>query len=103
MNDIIQSITHKHTDVSFVDLQSVFTDHLSKVNSSDYINTKVLRVMKDVLFYKKSSRIDSLSKNRGLHLTLDGIHLNSAGAQIVADMYASEINRVNYKNQNVIH
>jgi hypothetical protein len=44
-----------------------------------------MRVMKDVLLYKKPSRIDALSEKRGLHFTLDGIHLNSKGAQIVAE------------------
>ncbi|MGN7478211.1 SGNH/GDSL hydrolase family protein [Solibacillus silvestris] len=102
LNVLIQSITRNQANVSFFDIQSVFLSHLSKVNSSDYISTKVMRVMMDVLFYKKPSRIDRLSKERGLHLTLDGIHLNSAGAQIVAEIYASEIKRMTYKNQDAI-
>lgn len=102
LNVLIQSITRNQANVSFLDIQSVFLSHLSKVNSSDYISTKVMRVMVDVLFYKKPSRIDRLSKERGLHLTLDGIHLNSAGAQIVAEIYASEIKRLTYKNQDAI-
>lgn len=103
LNDLIQSITCKQTNVSFLDIQSVFLSQLSKVSSSDYISTKVMRVMMDVLFYRKPSRIDRLSKERGLHLTLDGIHLNSAGAQIVAETYASEIERfLTYKNRDAI-
>ncbi|QQZ07640.1 GDSL-type esterase/lipase family protein [Heyndrickxia vini] len=103
LNDLIQSIISKQTNVSFLDIQSVFLSHLSKVSSSDYISTKVMRVMMDVLFYRKPSRIDRLSKERGLHLTLDGIHLNSAGAQIVAETYASEIERfLTYKNRDAI-
>lgn len=61
-----------------------------------------MRVMVDIFFYKKPSRIDRLSKERGLHLTLDGIHLNSTGAQIVAEIYASEIKRLTYENQDAI-
>lgn len=52
-----------------------------------------MRVMMGVLFYKKASRVDKISRERGLHLTMDGIHLNSTGAQIVAEMYSSEIKR----------
>lgn len=44
-----------------------------------------MRVMTDVLFYKKPAKIDKRSRKHWLHLTLDGIHLNSAGAQNVAD------------------
>ena len=38
-------------------------------------------------------------KKRCLHLTRNAIHLNSAGAQVVAEIYASEIKRLAYKNQ----
>lgn len=99
---LIEDITIKNANISFLNLHSVFEEHLAKVNSSDYISTKVLTVMKDVLFYKKHSRIDKLSSKRGLHVTLDGIHLNSSGAQIVADVYASAINQFLYKNKDAI-
>ncbi len=59
-----------------------------------------MRVMVAVLFYKKDSRVDKISRGRGLHLTMDGIYLNSAGAQIVAEMYSSEIKRSIDKIQN---
>ena len=91
INTLIESIALAHPNVSYLNIHSVFLHHLSKVNSSDYISTKVMRVMKDALFYKKPSKVDKISKERGLHLTMDGIHLNSTGAQLVAEMYASEI------------
>jgi lysophospholipase L1-like esterase len=102
LNNLIQSIAHKHANVSFLDIQSLFFSHLSLVSSSDYIGIKVMRVMGDALFYKKTSRIDKISKERGLHLTLDGLHLNSTGAQIVAGSYASEIEKFIYKEQDVV-
>ncbi len=94
LSSIIQSLSSKHLNVSFLDIHSVFEEHLSKVTSSDYISTKVLRVMFDVLFYKNPTSIDQLSKKRGLHFTLDGIHLNSIGAELVADEYASMIDQL---------
>ena len=99
MNVLIESITSKYENVSFLNMQSVFFNHLSKVNPSDYMNTKVMRVMMDVLLYRKASRVDKISKKRGLHLTLDGIHLNSVGAQIVADCYATIIQDLIPENQ----
>lgn len=50
-----------------------------------------MRVLLDVLFYKNPLRIDKLSQKRGLHVTLDGVHLNSKGANIVAQQYSSII------------
>ncbi|SES24166.1 GDSL-type esterase/lipase family protein [Psychrobacillus sp. OK032] len=90
---LIESISKKKS-VDYVNIQAVFKEHLVKVNSSDYISTNPMRVMLDVFFYKKPTKIDKLSKKRGLHLTLDGIHLNSTGAQIVADVYATNINQL---------
>ena len=93
LNALLQNITRNYSNVSFLDIHPVFLNHLSNLNCSNYISTKVMRVIVDVLFYKKPSRVDKISKERGLHLTMDGIHLNSAGAEIVAGMYASEIKR----------
>ncbi|WP_227395966.1 SGNH/GDSL hydrolase family protein [Jeotgalibacillus aurantiacus] len=99
---IIESIVNRTANTSFVNIYSVFEERLAKVNSSDYISTKVLTVMKDVLFYKKNARIDKLSKKRGLNFTLDGIHLNSSGARIVAEIDASAIDKFFYINHSVI-
>ncbi|WP_368652820.1 SGNH/GDSL hydrolase family protein [Ornithinibacillus sp. 4-3] len=90
---IIQFITNKYPDVSFLNMHSVFEKGLAKLDCSDYISTSVMGVMKDVLFYRNPVRIDKLSKKRGLHLTLDGIHLNSKGASLVADEYAALIDQ----------
>ena len=99
MNVLIESIASKYENVSFLNMQSVFFHHLSEVNPSDYMNTKVMRVMMDVLMYRKASRVDKISKKRGLHLTLDGIHLNSVGAQIVADCYSTIVHDLINENQ----
>lgn len=94
LSSIIQSISSKYANVSFLNMQEVFEQHLEQVNSSDYMNTNVIRVMKDVLLYKNPLRIDRLSKKRGLHLTLDGIHLNSKGAELVVEEYSAVIKRL---------
>ena len=99
MNVLIESIASKYENVSFLNMQSVFFNYLSKVNPSDYMNTKVMRVMMDVLLYKNASSVDKISKKRGLHLTLDGIHLNSTGAQIVADCYSTIVHDLINENQ----
>lgn len=91
---LIDSIHRNYGNVHFLDMHNVFENHLSQVNSSDYLNTSVIRVMKDVIFYKDPKRIDRISKSRGLYFTLDGIHLNSSGARIVSDQYANMIEQL---------
>ncbi len=87
---LIKSIGEK-MHVHYLDLHAVFERALANEDSSAYITTNPFRVMFDVFFYKRTDRIDQMSKRRGLKLTLDGIHLNSAGARIVSDEYANVI------------
>ncbi|RJS58816.1 GDSL-type esterase/lipase family protein [Bacillus sp. PK3_68] len=102
LSTIIQSITDLYSTVSFLNMQAVFEGHLANVKSSDYMSTSVWRVMKDVLFYKNEARIDRLSNKRGLHLTLDGIHLNTSGARIVADEYTTVMEYLIYNNSRTL-
>lgn len=94
LSSIIHSISSKYENVSFLNMQEVFEHQLKHVTSSEYVNTNVMRVIKDVLLYKNPLRIDRLSKKRGLHLTLDGIHLNSKGAELVVEEYSAVIKRL---------
>ncbi|MEH7384664.1 SGNH/GDSL hydrolase family protein [Bacillus sp. JJ1521] len=102
LSSIIQSLSRNHLNVSFLDMHSVFEKHLFKVTSSDYVSIKVMRVMQDVLFYKNPTSIDRLSKKRGLHLTLDGIHLNSTGAALVVAEYSTMIDRLLFSDHKSI-
>ena len=90
MPSIITHIFYKYNNTFLV---------FSYIILGDYMNTKVMRVMMDVLMYRKASRVDKISKKRGLHLTLDGIHLNSVGAQIVADCYSTIVHDLINENQ----
>ncbi|MEK5442335.1 MULTISPECIES: SGNH/GDSL hydrolase family protein [unclassified Fredinandcohnia] len=93
LTSIIQSLSRDRSNVNFLDFHSVFSKHLSNVTSSDYLSINVMRVMMDVLFYKNPTSIDRLSKKRGLHLTLDGVHLNSTGSSLVAAQYSNMIDQ----------
>ncbi|WP_242143021.1 MULTISPECIES: SGNH/GDSL hydrolase family protein [unclassified Bacillus cereus group] len=102
LSSMIENISKQYLNVSFLDIQSVFKERLANVHSSDYISTSVMTVMKDVLFYKNPVRIDRLSSKRGLHLTLDGIHLNSDGALCVAEEYACMIDQLLFDKSSTI-
>ncbi|WP_449536374.1 SGNH/GDSL hydrolase family protein [Ferdinandcohnia sp. Marseille-Q9671] len=102
ISSIIEALTRSHTQVTYLDMHSVFRKHLSQVTSSDYISISVMRVMLDVFFYKNPTSIDRLSKKRGLHVTLDGIHLNSRGAALVADEYSTMIDQLLFNDQTSI-
>jgi lysophospholipase L1-like esterase len=91
---MVDSIASSYMDISVLDMQQIFSKHLANLECSDYISTNVMTIMKDALFVKKIPRIDKLSKERGLYFTLDGVHMNSKGAEIVADAYGSVIDLI---------
>lgn len=91
LSSIMESSAMSFNNVHFVNMQNLFRQHLKHNYSTNFINTNVIRVMIEVLFYNSPSRIDQLSEKRGLYLTMDGIHLNSKGADIVAQQYTSII------------
>ena len=49
------------------------------------------RIALDILTLWSDAQVDKKSAERGLHLTLDGVHLNSTGAEIVADMFSKAV------------
>ena len=38
-----------------------------------------------------AARVDEKAAERGLYFTLDGVHLNSVGAEMVADMFSKAV------------
>jgi len=55
-----------------------------------------LRVLLDAWTLRTDGQIDGKAAERGLHLTLDGVHLNSTGAKLVAEEFAAVIH--NHRN-----
>jgi lysophospholipase L1-like esterase len=46
------------------------------------------------LTLRTDRQIDGKAAERGLHLTLDGVHLNNVGATLVAEEFAAAIHRL---------
>ncbi|MCG1023243.1 GDSL-type esterase/lipase family protein [Sutcliffiella horikoshii] len=91
---IIEEISKGHKDVMFIDLHQIFTEQLEALRTTDYLSTGVGRLVKDVFFYRSPKRVDRLAAERGLHLTIDGVHLNSKGAEMVVDEFGKIIDQV---------
>ncbi|MFD2444943.1 SGNH/GDSL hydrolase family protein [Bacillus sp. CGMCC 1.16607] len=87
LSNLIKDISSKYTEVTFLDLHQTFANEVRNKNCSDYISIKPMKVLIDVLFMRKRFQVDKAAQKRGLHLTLDGVHLNSKGADIVANLY----------------
>jgi len=80
LSNIIRDLSAKYLNVEFVDMREYFIPRLASKNISPYVPKNVFHV----ILRKKATE-------RGLHLTIDGVHLNMKGAEGVADVLLEKI------------
>jgi lysophospholipase L1-like esterase len=89
--NIIEGLTTHYGPVEYLDLRPAFYAKLADRQTSDYLQEHPLRIALDILTLWSDAQVDKQAAKRGLHFTLDGVHLNSAGAEIVADMFSKAV------------
>ena len=88
---LIEELASRHEQTEYLDLRAAFIQRLAGKPVSGYLPTSVFRVALDALTLRSDDQVDRQAAGRGLQLTLDGIHLNSVGAELVAEAFLSEI------------
>jgi len=81
------SFDHTH----YLDLRAELATRSVMREPSDYLPRSVTRILLDSLFLRDPAEIDRAATRRGLHLTLDGVHLSSRGADEVAKLLRAAI------------
>ncbi len=92
--EIIRKISKCSKKVKFLDLRKNFYPKLENKEVSGYIAKTSTSVILDFLQNRTIEDVDRTSKKRGLYFTIDGIHLNSTGAKIVADEFKEYIKKL---------
>lgn len=87
----IRELTSRCERAEYLDLRAILCQKLAGRPTSDYLPKCVIRVALDALLLRSQEQIDRKAAERGLHFTLDGIHLNSAGAKVVAEAFLKAI------------
>ncbi|MBL7740312.1 MAG: SGNH/GDSL hydrolase family protein [Chitinophagaceae bacterium] len=81
-NGVIRNVA-RYSGCVLADTAAIFSQYLSKRRTTSYfLNNFFNTVWLDALQCRVLNRADALSRNRGLHLTIDGLHLNSRGGVI---------------------
>lgn len=83
LREIIASVCAFFDDVQHLDLRACVSERLKGGHASGYLPMSVTSVALDALLLRTPARVDRVARRRGLRLTLDGVHLNSAGAEAV--------------------
>jgi len=77
----------------YVDLRARAAALLDGKPISPYLPTSHWRTLLDGLTLLTDDQIRRMAARRGLHLTLDGVHLNPTGAEMVAEAFAAALAR----------
>lgn len=81
---LIEKITKGYRDIEYLDIRKEFVSYLKDKEISEYLPLKAMDMKQDGDDMKKGTPVDEISLKRGLHTTIDGVHLNTAGAKIIA-------------------
>lgn len=81
---IVEEQATFYKNIDFINIRSIFIERMKNKKISSYLPESIMSIKKDVDYLKTKEIIDSKSIERGLHLTLDGVHLNSIAANIIA-------------------
>lgn len=88
---IVREVAAQFANTRYLDLRSLVLLALEKEPRSRYLPGNVFRTLLDALVARSDAQIDHLAARRSLCLTIDGVHLNNAGASLVADEFAKII------------
>lgn len=83
----IKKISSKFKNVEYIDMHKEFTSFLSAKKPSKFILNGIFRDVFAAWLFNIPRIVDEKSKRRGLHLTVDGAHLNTTGARMVAKVF----------------
>lgn len=91
LRTIVEEVAKDH-DLVYVDVYQEFVDYLKGKTLSSYLPMTIRGIYKDVRLLKSQTMVDEVSKRRNLHLTLDGVHINSEGARIISNAITKQWN-----------
>ncbi len=91
LTERIESLSRNYSRVTFINLRDSFSPLLQDKPIAPFLPKKATKILKDILSLRHKQRIQAQSQLRGLHYTLDGVHLNQTGAEIVANIFYRKI------------
>ena len=87
----IEAAARGCTKAEYLDLRNRFRPLLSGKNTGAFMPRSAARILLDIFTLDRTGAIEERSRERDLLYTLDGVHLNAAGAKVVAGAFAERI------------
>jgi lysophospholipase L1-like esterase len=92
--EVVAELAREREEVRHLDVRTPIVERLRDLPTSTYLPSTVLDVTLDVVARRECEQVNRVSAERGLHFTLDGVHLNGRGAEFVAGAFAGVIEEV---------
>jgi len=87
----------KEYPVEYLDAYTVFAKQLQDKECSKYLPIKLSQIYQDSKL-KEPSKLEEIYLKRGLFLTIDGVHLNEEGANLIASSIKETIKKAKKKS-----
>ena len=94
--EIIESLIMQYPEMDYINIRKEFEDYLKNKVLSDFVPLKAMDMKQDGDDIRSGKDVDAIGERRGLYLTIDGVHINTLGARMIANsiqMYLSEYNK----------
>jgi lysophospholipase L1-like esterase len=92
--EVVADLARQREEVRHLDLRTPIVERLKGLPTSTYLPSTVLDVALDVVARRECEQVNHVSAVRGLHFTLDGVHLNGRGAKFIADAFAGVVDEL---------
>lgn len=89
--ELIEELASLYDNVTYLDLGAAVVSRLAQKRPSQYLPMSAIQILRDGMTLKTRAQIDRKADERGLRVTLDGVHLNSVGADMVANDFMDTI------------
>lgn len=93
---IIESLIKNYPSMDYINIRKEFEDYLKNKDLSDFVPLRAMDMKQDGDDIRSGKDVDTIGERRGLYLTIDGVHINTLGANMIANniqMYLSEYNK----------
>ena len=91
LSALIRELSGLYLNCGHIDLRAIFASGLAGKQISSFVPKSFFRIMRDKTRLNTSSQIETEASGRGLNFTLDGVHLNGAGASLAAETFSEAI------------
>lgn len=91
LSKIIQDLSGTYPNVEFISLGRDFTPREDSIKIPPYTPKNAFRIILDAVLLRGPEEMEKTATKQGLCFTIDGVHLNSTGAEKVAAILLGKI------------